>query len=334
MMPLWWITLQFAACSAVILLAGVRLSRYGDVIAARTGMGGTWFGLLAMAAVTSLPELITGASSVALFDVPDIAAGDAIGSCMFNLVIFAFLDLRDPVPLTARVHQGHVLSAAFGILLLGLAALAIQAGSAAPALGPVALHSVAFVAAYAFAMRTIFAFERSRMSQLATEVAGPGEAGMPLRRAVQLYVANAVVLVAAAAYLPSVADAFAGVTGLERSFVGSLFVAASTSLPEIVVSVAAARIGALDMAAGNLFGSNLFNMAVLGVDDFFYMRAPLLSAVSPAHLLTLTAAMMMTAVAVVGLTYRAQRKRHRLSWDAFGIVAIYVGTLALLARSH
>lgn len=333
-MPLWWIALQFAACSAAILFAGVRLSRYGDVIAARTGMGGTWFGLVAMAAVTSLPELITGASSVVLFDVPDIAAGDAIGSCMFNLVIFAFLDVRDPMPLTARIHQGHVLSGAFGILLLGLAALAIQWGAGAPAVGWVALHSLVFVAAYAFAMRTIFAFERNRMSQLATEVAGTDDTGTPLRRAAQLYAVNALVLVAAAAYLPSVGEALAAATGLAQSFVGSLFIAASTSLPEIVVSVAAARIGAIDMAAGNLFGSNLFNIAVLGVDDLFYVQGPLLAAVAPTHLISLTAAMMMSAMAIVGLTYRAQRKRHRVSWDALGILAIYAGAVVMLGRSR
>lgn len=329
-MTLWWIALQLAACSLVILLTGVRLSRYGDVIAARTGMGGTWFGLLAMAAVTSLPELITGASSVAIFDVPDIAAGDAIGSCMFNLVIFAFLDVRHPMPLTARIHQGHVLSAAFGILLLGLAALAVHAGTGAPALGWVSLHSLVFVAGYAFAMRTIFTFERTRMAQLAGEVGGAEAAGVPLRRAVQLFTLNAAFLVAAAAYLPSVGEALSAATGLDQGFVGSLFIAASTSLPEIVVSIAAARIGAIDMAAGNLFGSNLFNIAVLGVDDIAYARGPLLAAVGPAHGVTLVAAMMMTAVAIVGLTYRAQRKRHRLSWDSFGIVAIYVIAVVML----
>jgi cation:H+ antiporter len=70
------------------------------------------------------------------------------------------------------------------------------------------------------------------------------------------------------------------------------------------------------------------------VDDLFYTRGPLLAAVSPSHLVTLTAAMMMTAVAVVGLTYRAQRKRHRLSWDTFGIVAMYVGAIAMLSGTR
>jgi cation:H+ antiporter len=165
-------SVQFVGCALLILFAGVRLARYGDVIAEKTGLGATWVGVLMMAAVTSLPELITGASSIVLFDVPDIAAGDAIGSCAFNLMILALLDVRNPEPLSARIHQGHVLSAAFGILQLGLAALAVLAGGRAPMLGWIALHSVLFITLYAFAIRTIFVFERSRLTKLAKELTG------------------------------------------------------------------------------------------------------------------------------------------------------------------
>jgi cation:H+ antiporter len=328
-----WILGQFAVCSVVILWSGVRLSRYGDVIAVKTGLGGTWFGIVAMAAVTSLPELITGASSIVVFEVADIAAGDAIGSCMFNLVILALLDARHPVPLSARIHQGHVLSAAFGIVLLGLAALGLLAGSSAPVIGWVGVHSLLFLAVYVFAMRTIFVFERTRISQLAEELTGEIRYGkMTLRRALTLYAGSALVLVAAAAYLPGIGESLAAHTGLGQGFVGSLFIAASTSLPEIVVSAAAARMGAIDMAAANLFGSNLFNMAVLGVDDLLYTRGSVLAAVAPVHLVTLVAAMMMTGVAVIGLTYRAGRKRYRLSWDALGIVALYLIAVVLLRQ--
>jgi cation:H+ antiporter len=315
------------------VLSGVRLARYGDIIAEKTRVGGTWMGLVVMAAVTSLPELITGASSILLFDVVDIAAGDAIGSCLFNLVILAFLDFRDPAPLTARIHQGHVLSAAFGVVLLGTAALAILAGPGAPALGWVGLHSLVFLAGYAFAVRTIFHFERARLAQIAERMAGTERhEAAGLRQAVVRYIAGASILVAAAAYLPGAGEQLAARTGLAESFVGSLFVATSTSLPEVVVSMAAARIGALDLAVGNLFGSNLFNMAVLGLDDVLYTRGSILAAVSAVHVVTLTSAMIMTAAAVIGITYRAQRKRFRLSWDALVIVFVYAAALTLLRR--
>ena len=325
MTGLWLTAALFAACALLILLSGIRLSRYGDVIADRTGVGGTWMGLLVMASVTSLPELITGASSILVFDTADIAAGDAIGSCMFNLLILSFLDFRNPVPLSTRIHQGHVLAAAFGIVLLGIVALAMAAGRAAPMLGWVGLHSVVILAGYAVAMRTIFIFERTRMAEVAKEIArDAGHAGMTLREALVRFVAAAVVLVAAAAMLPGAGERLAVETGLGQSFVGSLFVAASTSLPEVVVSVAAARMGAVDMAVGNLFGSNLFNVAVLGIDDLLYTRGSVLAAVSPVHVVSLTTAMIMTAIAIVGVTYRASRKRYRLSWDAIAILAAYL----------
>lgn len=322
---------QFALCAAVILWSGVRLSRYGDVIAEKSGLGGTWVGLIMLATVTSLPELVTGASAVLVFDVPDIAAGDAIGSCMFNLVILALLDWKGSMPLSARVHQGHVLSAGFGMLLLSLVAIAMVAGARAPALGWIGMHSLVFLGVYLLAVRTLFAFERARQAQVTTELAQESQyQHLTLRRASTLYGMSAMLLVAAASLLPGIAERLAAATGLNQSFVGTLFVAISTSLPEVVVSVAAAGIGALDMAAANLFGSNLFNVAVIALDDVMFVRGPLLEHVSPAHLVGVLGAIAMTAVAVVGLTYRASRKRFRLSWDSIAIVSLYAISVWLL----
>jgi cation:H+ antiporter len=79
---LYWI--GFVACTALIIYSGTKLSRYGDIIAEKSGLGRVWIGLILMASVTSLPELVTGVSSVALVGVPDIAVGDVLGSCVFN----------------------------------------------------------------------------------------------------------------------------------------------------------------------------------------------------------------------------------------------------------
>lgn len=324
---------QFVVCSALIVGAGIRLSRYGDILAEKTGLGTTWVGLLLLATVTSLPELVTGASSVLLFDVPDIAAGDVIGSCLFNLVILAMLDIRHPVPLSARIHQGHVLSAGFGVVQLGLVALAIVAGSHVPVIGWVAVPSLFFVLVYVAAVRMVSAYERGRVAAIADELSGEVRyRDVTLRHAVLQFASAAVVLVAAAGLLPGLAERLSALTGLEQSFVGSMFVAISTSLPEVVVSLAAARIGAVDMAAANLFGSNLFNVAILGLDDVLYVRGSLLAAIQPAHLITLSGAIVMTGIAIIGLTVRARRKRFRLSWDSIAIVVVYVTSLTLLAR--
>jgi Ca2+/Na+ antiporter len=108
----------------VILFAGTKLSTYGDSFAEKTGLGRTWVGVVLMAAVTSLPELITGVSSVTFFDLPDIAVGDVLGSCMFNILISALLDhKRGAVPTSSQAHQGQALTATYGILLLGLVSI-------------------------------------------------------------------------------------------------------------------------------------------------------------------------------------------------------------------
>jgi cation:H+ antiporter len=78
LIQLW---LQFVVVTPVIVFAGYHLSTYGDVIAKKTGRGRTWVGVILMASVTSLPELITGISSVVLFDLLNIAIGDVLGSC-------------------------------------------------------------------------------------------------------------------------------------------------------------------------------------------------------------------------------------------------------------
>jgi cation:H+ antiporter len=334
MNPTAAVLLQFVACSVLILWAGIRLSVYGDIIAEKTGVGGTWVGLVMLASVTSLPELVTGASAILIAGAPDIAAGDAIGSCMFNLVILAMLDVRNPVPLSARVHQGHVLGAGFGIAQLGFLAFALLAGSRAPGLGWVGLHSIGFMALYALAVRTLFVFERGRVAGLPEAPdAARSRTRMTLGKVLLFYSGAAAVLVAAASVLPGVAVRLSNITGLGQTFVGSLFVAVSTSLPEVVVSMSAMRIGALDMAVANLFGSNLFNVAIVGIDDLLYTEGPLLAKVSGTHLIAVTSAMTMTGIAIIGLTYRAARKRFRLSWDALAIVAVYTLGIVLLARS-
>ena len=111
-----------------------------------------------------------------------------------------------------------------------------------------------------------------------------------------------------AIYLPHVADKIAVITGLGQTFVGSLLVALSTSLPEIVVGRAALKMGAVDLAVGNLLGSNLFNLLILAIDDLFFLNSPLLSSISPDHAVTACAAMAMTAITMIAPVYRSEKR--------------------------
>jgi cation:H+ antiporter len=327
--------LWFVGLSLVIVWSGVRLSAYGDTIAEETGLGRTWVGVVMMATVTSLPELITGGSAVLLYDLPDIAAGDALGSCMFNVLILAVVDVASPHPISARVHQGHLVSAAFTIVLLGMAGWALLAGPGAPALGWFGMHSVLFIVVYLVAVRAVMRHERTRaaLDLPGDAIESPAaQSGLTLRGAFTRYVLTAVVLVTAATFLPAVGDRLAVETGLARSFVGNLFIAASTSLPEFVVSIAAVRLGAADLAVGNLFGSNLFNIAILGIEDVLYTRGILLGVASRDHTFAVLGAIAMTAIAMAALALKRPRKRFRVSWETMALWAVYLVAAASIYR--
>lgn len=144
------------------------------------------------------------------------------------------------------------------------------------------------------------------------------------------FAVHAAVIVAAATYLPHLGDEIATITGLGRTFVGSFFIALATSLPEIVVSRAALKMGAVDLAVGNVLGSNLFNMAILAIDDGFFRQGPILASIAPSHAITALAAMAMTAIVTIALTYRSQKRLLWFSWDSLGVALIYVLTSLLL----
>ena len=124
---------------------------------------------------------------------------------------------------------------------------------------------------------------------------------------------------------PVIRAALADAMGWNRSFVGTLFVAAITTLPELAVTLSALRIGALDMAIGNLLGSNLFNVAVIAIDDLFFTAGPLLGHVAPVHATTAFSAVIMSALAVIGLLYRPRSRVLRsVGWVSLGIFTAYL----------
>lgn len=319
-------------CTSVIVYSGSKLARYGDIIAEKTGLGRAWIGLVLMASVTSLPELVTGVSSVTFAGVPDIAVGDVLGSCVFNMLIFALLAAAHrPQSASAKIHHGHVLSAGFGILLLGMVSISLLLGSRIPSMGWIGLYTPLVMGVYLIAIRLVYFYEKRQISAFIKEIAVELQyEKIPTKTAIAHYSIHAIVVVIAAIFLPKIGEAIAETTGLGQTFVGNIFIAVSTSLPEVVVSIAAVKMGAINLAVGNLFGSNIFNIFILGIDDLFFVKGPILSFVNQNHAISALSAIAMTAIAIIGLTYRAERKKLFLAWDSLGMVLIFVINLMLL----
>ena len=323
-MILW---LKLLLCLAVICYAGYYLSRYGDIIAEKTGMSASWVGLILLATATSLPELVTGISAVTVADAPDIAVGDVLGSTVFNLLILVVLDaFYRRESLYTRAAQGHILSAALGALLIAFAgfSLLLDHAGMSPALWHIGLYTPFIVLIYLVTMRAIYQYEQRTLAEF-TEAAASRYPDITMRRAWVGYFTAALAIIAAGTWLPFIAKDLAQIMGWGQSFVGTLLVAAVTSTPEAAVTISALRIGALDMAIANLLGSNLFDILILAVDDLFYVEGPLLAAVSSSHAITALTAVMMSALVIVGLIFRPQRRVVLgLTWVSLGLFLLYI----------
>ena len=330
---LWLIWAQLALCASAIAVAGTLLSRYADVIADKTGWSGAWVGLVLLATVTSLPELATGISSVTLADAPDVAVGNVFGACVLNLSYVAVLDvMKRNEPLFQRAGLGHIGLAGFGIIMLAVAGLglALSQFPLAPSLGHVGLYAPVLLILYLLAIRITFRYERSQVAAGA-EQAASRYPDMPLHQAVWRFGVAASVVVAAGVWLPFIATDLALAMQWTQSFVGTLLVAMVTSLPELVVTLSALRLGAVDMAIANLLGSNLFNLLILAIDDMFHVRGPILAAVSPVHAVSAMSAILMSGVVIIALlTKPAGRVMRLASWASVALAAAYVLNASVL----
>jgi cation:H+ antiporter len=197
----------------------------------------------------------------------------------------------------------------------------------------ISIYTPLIVVLYLVAMRAAFVYEaRTRRPP----VIAPSEGLMTLRQAVLRYALAASVVAIAGTWLPFIGNEIADAMGWQTTFVGTLLIAGATSIPELVITVTALRLGAVDMAIGNLLGSNLFNILILAIDDFAYVKAPLLSFVSPAHAISAFAAVIMSGIFIVALLYQPEtRMGGIIGWVSLSLLAVYLlSSYAIFLHGH
>lgn len=324
MILLW---LRFFVSAALIVAAGTRLARSADTIAEHTGLGSLWAGVFLLPLATSLPELVTSWRAAAI-QAPDLAVGNVFGSNMFNITIIALIDVAyGHSPVLTRVSQRHIFTAAIGIILTCYAALIIIV-PVPGRIGPVGLATMAIPFFYIWGNWLLARFERRHAADMpAIDLAARERS---LGKAVFWFLAAAALIVVAGTSLADTGEAIARETGLGQTLVGSFFIAITTSLPEVVTTFTAARLGIFDMAIGNIFGANFFNIVILFFADLFYGNGPIMQAISTGHLVTALISVILTSMAVVGLIYRSQRMFVRLGFDSVAILIGYFMAMTFL----
>jgi cation:H+ antiporter len=321
--------LIFFASALVVVAAATKLAQYGDTIAVRARLGGMVIGTLLLAGATSLPELLAAINALSI-GVPDLAAGSMFGSGMFNMFMLALLDLvYQQARVLRRVATTHALTASLANLLTGLAVLFVLA-DVDLRIGWVGVDSLLIIAVYVGGVRLL---QHGSASESRPE-AVTETTGIPsLPRALLGFGIATLVLVLITPAMVQSANQIAELTGIGAGFIGASLIAMVTSLPELVATIAAVRFGAFDLAVGNLFGSNIFNMFALGMTDFFYTPGRFLGVIDPSFAIAGLLVMTLTSLGLIGNLARVERRILFVEVDALMILIGYgLGMYLLFIR--
>jgi len=317
----FWAWVALSTSALAILWSGRLLVRSAEEIAAATGLARGWIGFILLGFVTSLPELVVTMTGGGI-EAPAIAVGNALGSNAFNIGILGLFGIAAGGALFSRLSHGHIVSCAMGALMTATL-LGTTAVAGGPAAGPLSMGSILLLALFFVAA----------WLQYTSEPAANGAKHDTRARPYWTAAAASSVVIAAGVSLTYAARTVAAGIGASQSFVGSTLVAMVTSLPELAVSWEAVRVKAYDLFAGNIFGSNAFNVVMVFFADLTYTRPVLGALEDEAWSIVLVGAwgLALAAVALAGLGAKATKRIGRMDVASGLLVLTYLLGLGAVA---
>jgi cation:H+ antiporter len=320
--------LIFVILAFIIIKAGMKLGDYGDALGDIKGLDKSFIGLVMLASITSLPELITSISST-LFGNPDMAVSNVFGSNLFNVFIIFILDVfvLKGISYSSKVHMKNIVTAFFSFIIT----LVFILGYSFPQLYFFNIHlvSILIFVLYVISMKMIAMYE-SEYNIINEYEEEKEEIEMTYEQARRGFIINSIIVVAVGVALSYTADRIAvtPIMGIQlgQSFVGVILLALATSLPELTVSIQSVRLGSYDMAAGNILGSNLFNLAIIFVTDLVYVKGNLFDRLTDFHLVSAVFSLVALNIFIIGILYNKKKK----PFDAYLIGLVYVVAMYVL----
>jgi cation:H+ antiporter len=322
--------LQFCLASALVLWAGVQICKVGDGLASSFGWSHHFVGFIFLSTVTSLPELFTSVIGTTLIvKEPDLTAGNLIGSVLFNSVLLGVFDIMVAGRL---LRQGADRTSFFSCLLVVFLLHLVFAGMCFPEVqgfGGMQFFTLLLIPTYLAGFWFLSRYQKEGVSKL-EETPDVSKKSVYLKR----YVFLAIIILIACLWISQTADQISEVSGLSRTFVGSLFLAFVTSLPEITVAFSAVRSGWFALAFGTILGSNAFNLSLFSFCDMAWPGA-ILSAIQPQFMWILFPAFFMTLAPFTGFLMRkGNRSEGDGKWnlESFLIILCYLSTMVFIAK--
>lgn len=334
----WAPWVRLLAAALVVVLAGIKLSKYGALLSTRLKLGQAIVGMIFVAFATSLPEIVTCIGAVAIQKAPGLAVGNGFGSIAFNLAIIFVVDvMAGKKSLFHYVSKGAARPGWLSLIIIAVfgGALALERFVPQVPMIPglrVGAGSLLVLVAYFAGMWWLAGRARSEAAAAEPEDEKKnGEAaGISLTGIFVRYAIVALAILWAGLNLSAAGDQIAKQHGLGATFVGVVFLAVATSLPELTVAVTAARSGLYEMILGNIFGANMFNVVVIAVADFFYRGGTLAGATVNGSealpgVISVVFAAVITCVAIFGVRARIKTRIWRATLPSIVILALYLG---------
>lgn len=326
-----WI--QFIVSATVIILAGVHLTKHADRLSDQMNLGKAWVGLLLLGLITSLPEAITCIVSVKSLNADDLAVGNLLGSNNFNPMLIVVMDIiyrKGSITDTVAPTRSIKVSTIY-VVIISLIVIFEILFSGLPHWGPISMGGVAIVWLYFTGMHKIADISSQEHQDDASSRPAENVKGSIAQTWIHVIISAAVVI-GAAIVLARSADSLAAQTGLGRTFFGSIFVAIVTSLPEMVVTVSALKMGSIDLAIGNIFGSNLTNLFFIFLCSLVNPEGPILNDVASSHILTAVMSLLLIMISFGGIRSKSKKTIAGLGWDSWLMTAVFIlGTAFLYA---
>ncbi|WP_363351600.1 sodium:calcium antiporter [Methylocystis echinoides] len=333
---LWSVAAIFLVAAVVIAFAGTKLARIADALADRTGMGEIIAGALFVGASTSLPGEMTSITTAAQ-GAPSIAIGNALGGLTVQTMFLAVADLA-----YRRANLEHaaasVTGLAQGVLLVTMLTIPLIA-SVYPAVTVWGVHpaSLLIVLSYGFGLRLLSRIQRQPMwhpvkteetrPSLSKDERGPGS--ISTQSLWVRFAAYALVTAACGYAIGEAAIWIVANTGFSESIVGTVLAAVANSLPELVTAIAAVRIGAVNLAVGDVIGGNAFEVLFLSAADLF-QSGSIYHFFTPSDQATALIAILMTGVLLLGMLRREKAGIARIGFESALVLLLYVCSVGLV----
>ncbi len=292
--------------------------RSGESIAARWGLGHVWLGSILVAAATSFPELVTSVKAISL-GAYDMSISNIYGSILFNLAILGVVVLVYPKWQQEKIG-GSIKMATFftvGLLIVTIINAYLPWSGTFLHLG---WGTWLILIAYTIYIRSIF------KNKITNE--GDISQAEPLLKNIILYLVAVAIIFVAGCYCVRAAEKLVLHTGWNEGFVGLLFLALATSLPELVTAFKAARMKSLQLILSIIWGSNIFNLCIISASDFFLPCQTILQATSSTK--GLTALLTLLYGLAVPLIFSLGLKGHYFRLKTAGLLVIVSYVLVLM----